>query len=894
MNKILGFAFILIMAALIPSVSASECSKNVYYLTPEYVFADGNMVFKYIDMDLSRGGPQNILTARPGELVTVEVSWAWGSNCPDCTVYVNAFGSWDPGNDIMEMYSGPKGKVASVSKVPISFMTPDTPGIYKFRVVFAYDREYSADFDGSNLCSSSECQKRGECSVLIAEGNINVTTLSPSGTIPLFIEMTRPKTTAVSGILEADVGAVIPVDAVVNAPPNMTVNVTVKIDANEVSSLLPYSWNTFESSAGSHKISVVARDEMGNVVSDEITVLLLNRTGTYGTIPPLLWKQRINGLIKDVDISDKGAFIIAGSDRGFVYLFDKSDRKLWEYPLPSPINGVAFNSDAEKLLFASGNILYYLDRNGSLIWTYPGSMEIKSVAMDNAGNRIAFASGNVLYYLDSAGALLWTYSTSNQITGIEINADGDRIAAISGNVLYYLGGDGAMLWTHSSLAETKSVAMNDKGDRIAFTSGNVLYYMDDMASLLWNLTGITDVSISADGHFILATSGNALFAINKGGSLIWQDISKNPIGTVSVSADGRFLAYSEGESVFLRDNSQVTIPEQSKNWIYAVIILIILAAGILLKKNFILRKIGIKKGDAGREAPPPPPPVKVSTLKLRVVNYKTKRPIGKASVRIRDNIAMTDEHGNTLMKDVPVGERTVIVEREAYQPAQKSCVIGDDENFVEVTLVPAIRATGKNEETLKGAMYNLSREYEKVSMHDTCLPNYYRSVGERIVEFLEMLSYSPELIEAEDQKEFIDSFVEVGAITCDGLLEVITDWRNVKLYQAASELEKTECDAKSVEIEALHMVFANPDSLKREIESRLGALDSKMMDHMNKLTIIPVSTLWQVSKELFRESSSASGYRKLAMLFFANVLISYTNDMLENEEIVKRLKFALL
>jgi hypothetical protein len=203
-------------------------------------------------------------------------------------------------------------------------------------------------------------------------------------------------------------------------------------------------------------------------------------------------------------------------------------------------------------------------------------------------------------------------------------------------------------------------------------------------------------------------------------------------------------------------------------------------------------------------------------------------------------------------------------------------------------------ATSKNEETLKGIMYNLSKAYESVSSYDTCLPNYYKSIGGRIIEFLEMLSYSPELIEAGERKEFIDSFVEVGSMTCNGLLDVMTDWRNVKLYQAASELEKTECDAKEVKIEALHAIFTNPESIGREIESRLSTLDNRMMEHMSKLTIIPVSTLWQVSKELLSESSTASGYRKLATLFFANVLTSYTNDMFEKEEIVKRLEFSLL
>jgi len=819
----MNIKILLFVVLLIPTVSASECPKNVYYLTPEYVFADGNMVFKYIDMDLSKDGIQNILRVRPGELVTVEVSWAWGPNCPDCTVYINSFGSWAPDNDIMKLYSGPKGGASSVSRTPISFLAPDTPGEYEFRIIFAYDKEYAADFDGSNLCSTAECQTRGECSILIAEGDINVTMLTPAGTIPLSLKITSPKTTEVSGILKANVGAIIPIHADINIPPNTTVNITVKIDDNEVSSLLPYSWNTFDSSVGSHRIVVTAKDETGNLAYDEFMVLLQNRTGAYGVIPPLLWRQRIKGIVNDIDISEKGSYIVAGSDDGFVYLFDRGGRKIWEYPLSGPVNSVALSSGGKNLLSASGNVLYYFNEDGSLIWTYSSSTEIKSVAM------------------------------------------------------------------------------NRDGDRIALTSGNVLYYVDDLASLLWNLTDITDVAISSDGRLILAKSDNILLAINKGGSIIWQEVSENILGTISISPDGKFLTYSEGESVFLRDNSRITISERSRIWIYAAImILAVLAVGIFVKRkriSFVLQKIRIKRAESeegGREAPLTTAPVEVATLKIRVINYKTKRPIKAAKTLIENRITVTDENGEATLKDVRFGERTITVEKELYQPTQKTCVVGEGKNFVEIGLTPKVMATSKNEETLKGIMYNLSKAYESVSSYDTCLPNYYKSIGGRIIEFLEMLSYSPELIEAGERKEFIDSFVEVGSMTCNGLLDVMTDWRNVKLYQAASELEKTECDAKEVKIEALHAIFTSPESLGREIESRLSTLDNRMMEHMSKLTIIPVSTLWQVSKELLSESSTASGYRKLATLFFANVLTSHTNDMFEKEEIVKRLEFSLL
>ncbi|MBU2559466.1 PQQ-binding-like beta-propeller repeat protein [archaeon] len=899
MNRYIWVLFFVILPT--PTVSASTCQKNVYYLTPGYSFAQGNMVLGYIDMDLSNGGPQKSVKIPPGELTTVEIAWGWGPNCPDCMVYINSFGSWSPNKDIMKLYSGPKGEFQSNSKIPISFRAPDIPGAYKFRVIFAYDEEYAIDFDGSNLCSEAECKARGECSVLIAEGDINVTTLDVSGKVPLKVELTSPKTKEVSGVLKANIGSVIPINADITSPPNTTVNVTIEIDDREVSGLLPFSWNTFNSTHGTHLIVVIAKDENGALAYDELEVFLQNKSGEYGAVPPIVWRQRIKGTVNDVDISENGAYIAAGSADGFAYLFDKSGKRIWEQELSSSIASVSIDALGEILLFASGNTLYYFNGDGQLIWNYtnPDPTIINSVALNRAGDKIAFSAGNILYYLTGNGTLLWTYSTSNPITSIAVNSLGTNVASASENVLYYFNGDGTLDWTYSSSTRIDSVALNLDGNRVAFASGGSLYYMDNLASLLWNFTGVSDATLSSDGSLILAKSDNILFALSNRGSLIWKEISENNLGVISVSSGGKFLIYSEGDSIFMRDSSQITITEQPEIWIYALAALsAILVLGLFIKRKRIsssLQKIGINglkakssKEDAALAS------VKVAALRIIVTNNKTKRTIKGTKVLCGQRVAYTDEQGEAIFEGVQFGEHFVTVEKESYMPGQEARVVGEGENRIEIALLPQVGATGKNEEILKGILYNLSREYESVSSYDTCLPNYYKSIGDRIVEFLETLGHSPEFFEAKNRAELLGSFIDVGSITCEGIRDVISDWRNVKLYQAASELQEAHCSAKEIEIEKLRAVLTNSEALRHETERRLTELDKKMMDHMNKLTIIPVSTLWQVSKDLLRESAAVSGYRKLAMLFFASILTEYTDNMLESEEIVKRLKLAIL
>ena len=879
---------------LIPTVSASACQKNVYYLTPGYSFAGGNMVFDYMDMDLTKSGPQHTSSVPPGELTTVEIAWGWGQKCPECNVHINAFGSWDLDNDIMKLYSGSKGEFQSDSKIPFSFKVPDEPGLYKFRVIFAYDNEHALDFDGSNLCSEAECQARGKCDVLIAEGELNVTRGNDGGATPLSVKLTSPKTTEVSGILNANIGAVIPINADVSTPPNTTVNVTIEIDDIEVSGFLPFSWNTFNSTEGTHWIVVIAEDESGALVYDDIEVFLQNKTGEYGVIPATAWKQRIKRTVSDIDISEEGGYVVAGSIDGFAYLFDQSGKKMWEHDLSAPVKSVSIDALGERLLFASGGILYYLNGEGQLIWNYSNPSEINSVAMNSNGDRIAFASGNAMYYLSENGTLLWTYSTSNPINSIAINSPGSKVASASGNVLYYFSDDGTLDWTYSSTTGINSVALNFEGDRIAFASGNVLYYMDNLASLLWNLTDVSDIALSSDGSFILAKSDDTLLAVNNRGSVIWREILDGRLDHISTSSEGKFLIYAQGDSIILRDNSRVTISEQQINWMYALALLPAILALLILVKRRGIPKIGIKRPEAETAKEAAVAQVEVASLKIIVTNNKTKRPIKGAKALSGNRVIYTDESGEATFEDVRYGEHTVTVEKELYQPSQEVRTVGEGENIMEIALLSQAVTTGKNEEILKGIMYNLSKEYESVSNYDTCLPNYYKSIGERIVEFLEMLGHSPEFFEAENREELLDSFIEAGSIACKGLRDVISDWRNLKLYQSASKLENAQCSAKEVDAEKLRASLTNPEALRHEIERRLTELDKKMMDHMNELTIIPVSTLWQVSKDLLRESLTTTGYKKLAMLFFANTLTEYTDNMLENEEIIERLKLAIL
>ena len=966
--KATQWLIVLVAVVMIPSVFAASCPKYTHFLTPNFNFANNNLIFNSLDMDTRKNGVQDKVTVRPGEDTQVLVSWGWGKTCPDCIVNINVYGSWQD-DEIARIYSGIKGDAPLSSSYPVSFKAPDTEGKYRLRVIFSYDKEFASDFDASNLCSSNQCSEAGECHVLIAEGSINVTRPKVNDTTWLpQLEITSPKTTSPDGIAEAGLGT----GVIIDASADMRVsNFTVKVDGVKLSDSVPYTWDTVNETEGIHTITVSAVGHGGTIVLDEMKIKLVNRSLIFGDVPSILWSVEFPGKVTGSDISKDGR-IAVGLDTGGIYILDRTGVVMYENKTSVGINSVSISSDGKRVVFGGGNTLYYLSGNGSLLWSYkiPGAGGVRGVSVSSDGRRVAFGAGDALYYLSDNGSLLWSYKIpgAGGVRGVSVSSDGRRVAFGAGDTLYYLSDNGSLLWSYKTADADgiKSVSISSDGKHVAVGSGNSVEYLNVSGGLVWNYTQEHMMNLKMVSSGVIGASGNTVFLLSENGQLAWRFLLEG-MSTISSSPDGRYTAVVKDRSIIFygKDGGVSPVPglPGRRYTIFGSVVIVLVALVCLLfyrswksrgepggrpkpllphlskpgvkdigtgrpgdkdvqssgilkghktpkaaaERLARLEKAGLGEGDmsATTAAATGAPVIRGirgvagAEVVVRVINAKTGKPVAGVTVSINDIGDKTDKGGTATLRGILPGEQEIFVEREHYEPGRLVQNIKEGENHFEIRLGPGLVLDERQERRLQDTRKQLLDSFNRASNFDACLPGYIRGVGENIIRFAENISYSPELFTtaAGEYSSIMDTLIEIVEEVCTDICEVMTDWRNIDLYKASVELPKADCDAGDIgtELDIVELInepgrFA--DMNRASVESKISRVDNIITDRMNELTVIPVSRLWGISRDLL--AGDLKGRKKAFGIVIADILGSYVEDMLEDPVIVERLKFSFM
>jgi len=148
-------------------------------------------------------------------------------------------------------------------------------------------------------------------------------------------------------------------------------------------------------------------------------------------------------------------------------------------------------------------------------------------------------------------------------------------------------------------------------------------------------------------------------------------------------------------------------------------------------------------------------------------------------------------------------------------------------------------------------------------------------------------------------EDTVEQLIEIAEDVVRGIVEVMTDWRNVQLYRALKEegKEPAECSAKELEYDKLRGLMEDPqrfgESEFPSVKNRCMDIDSKITGSMKELTISPVSGLWEVGNSALKRSFNESGLKKAFLVAMADIVACYSGDMLENPAIVERLRSSI-
>lgn len=913
-SVLMATAALFLVLSLSMTQAYASCTVHKYYPTRGYDFANGNTIFHYLDMDPSMPDIQDAAVLSPGQNGLAEVRWSWGSQCQDCDVSVGVFGSWSEG-ELARLFEGIKGQRPGAYVVPIPYKAPSSPGLYRLRVIFSYGAQ-ATDFNATNLCAETQCEG-GECNLLIADGLVNVTPTSTEDSIPPAVKIIRPKGASVGGVVMSYIGEEIFIEALVDDP---YVAVSVLIEGKKVAGELPFGLNTTSMGEGLYRVTVTAVDKAQNQGQDEVFIQLISRSRVAGRQPLELWSTQTQGRVTGTELSGDGRRLAIAEEPNTLHLLNGNGADYWSFSAPGSITALSMSGDGELLAFSTANNVYVLRKDGSVAWNYTTPEWVNAVSISGDGRIIGLATGTVVYALED-GSLAWNFTVPRGVNAMALSESGGTTVLAMGSDLYSLGKFGLLEWNYTAPEGINSISMSRDSSLIAVAAGSSVYTLTGRdGSMAWNYTApavVTAVALSGNGELLALATGGYTALLDATG----EPLSSFWVGEVSsirLSSSGEYIASSSGSGVRYFHNPAET------PLVYELVLLAILLVGLAIWKTkglLLPRREVVLQEPKGPEAPAPelPPVVEekpkkkpkvepevkslaTGELRLRVTSAVSGGAISGATVTIDGDRGRTDAKGAVLFERFPLKAYRVTVASPLFEPQGQEYTLKEGSELLEIKLAPVAKLTPEQQERLHEAVSSLRTRFEQFATFDTTIPCYYQRVGDRLTDVVLGLSGRPEyFLEAPERYSlFMEELVGMVETVCKGLSEIMVDWKNIMLYKATTDLTPACCMLKPpIELgEDIPPFIRDPEAYTRRnfrvVQERLANVDSLITTELERLTILPISSLWKVSDGLLSKAREERGARKAVLVIAADMVLDYVQDMLKRPEILERLKRGII
>tara|TARA_B100000315_G_C14590943_1_gene595718 strand:- start:2025 stop:3173 length:1149 start_codon:yes stop_codon:yes gene_type:complete len=295
--------------------------------------------------------------------------------------------------------------------------------------------------------------------------------------------------------------------------------------------------------------------------------------------------------------------------------------------------------------------------------------------------------------------------------------------------------------------------------------------------------------------------------------------------------------------------------------------------------------------------------LKNAQIEINVTNSNTNKPINKAIVRLGNRNNETNESGNTKFEDVSKGIYEISVEREFYDKIIKKIDVQESKESIQINLIPVSGLRGTQADRLNNTIELVRDKYHEIPPSDSYLPLYYQSIGENIIYFVEKILDMPSLFKDVDYSKSMDELISATEIICIELGEIMIDWKNVKIYEGNEE-NNVKCIAPAFsEIKKFEDALIDPAKFveinNQVIKQRLNSVDEKITERIKDITIMPISGVWRISEKLINVINLGiddvdTNLKNTILLLFSDAILDYVEDMLNNDQILDRLKASII
>ncbi|MEA1924566.1 MAG: DUF5711 family protein [Candidatus Altiarchaeota archaeon] len=241
-------------------------------------------------------------------------------------------------------------------------------------------------------------------------------------------------------------------------------------------------------------------------------------------------------------------YIVAGSDTGFVYLFDKKGGFLWQRKLSDRVtsarisaNSIVANTMDEKLyLFnISGEMKEYMNIAGYTEYGEALHLRDESIVMGTRSGYVYFFEG---------GVEKWSYRTDTYV--IETNIFKDLVKVVSDKRIYLFDFDGRILLNKSFSSYIRSTSVSRKYFAVGL-GNNELVLVDNNGTLVWSSEvgdqiGVIDIS----ENVVCGLRNGEVHVFDLGGLKVHKSMMDAPVVSISTLAN-KVVAGTSGNKLYL-------------------------------------------------------------------------------------------------------------------------------------------------------------------------------------------------------------------------------------------------------------------------------------------------------------------------------------------------------
>ncbi|NOQ29466.1 MAG: hypothetical protein GQ566_05110, partial [Methanosarcinales archaeon] len=301
-----------------------------------------------------------------------------------------------------------------------------------------------------------------------------------------------------------------------------------------------------------------------------------------------------------------------------------------------------------------------------------------------------------------------------------------------------------------------------------------------------------------------------------------------------------------------------------------------------------------------RIVPPEPKPVPVQPkvmMKVKVLDSASRMPVPGAAVQTGSATQKTDAIGETVFTLDRGGQRTVSVSGipNLYE-GRTASVDGDN---ATILLSSTVRPDQEQDARLRSVREAFENRYREVSGYDRCIPNFYRSVAQRLIEYVRGMTAVHFIRGKAGPKEVTDQMISVIESVCTELSEIMVSKRNIDLYarSRAGNENSAGCNASQISYDPLSDLIASPPGFvpatSPKVEQALLEIDREITSRTRDMSVLPITGVWSIAKSLLADQSGDDLEHAIRILI-ADTLLRYAKEMYENPEIVKRMKQGIL